>query len=136
MHAEAGIDRQMEVLHNQADQVASRLLQISADGKGLVPAPGYEKEWQEAREMLDILSRIYRKLETEKFATEPEDKEKAYRIVSGVLQDSLTLHVFQYGRYRYKVILIDPVTGHGCHGLELFIEGQGSHKKVISHSFF
>lgn len=74
MHAEAGIDRQMEVLHNQADQVASRMLQISADGKGLVPAPGYEKEWQEARGTLYILSRIYRKLEAEKFAPERSDE--------------------------------------------------------------
>lgn len=127
---------QLETIRQYADLVAFRIKQVSTDFTETEPAEGYEAEWHNAKKKMRILSDIYKHLEIEMFSPKPEDREKLYRIIANVLENSITVHVSQTGTARYEVTLFAAPDGKIRHGISIVLEGSGSAKKVVNHSFF
>ena len=125
-----------EVIHQYADLVDFRIKQLSTDSTKTVPLEGFEKEWERAKETLCILADIYKRLETDQFKPEPKDEEKLYDIIANILLSNLTVHVDKTGINREIVTLLSVPDGDIQHGIRIEIEGTGSVRKIISHSFF
>lgn len=130
------IKDKQEVIRQYVDLVSFRIAQISTDFTEAAPLEGYEAEWDHAKKTIRVLTDIYKRLETDRFSPEPEDKEKLYDIIANVLESDIAVHVNQTGTCRYEVMLFAVPDGKIRHGISIVLEGRGPVKKVISHSFF
>lgn len=128
--------RQTGVIQEYADLVGFRIKQLSTDFTETVPLKGFENEWKRAKETLSVLADIYKKLEADQFQPEPEDKEKLYDIIANVLQSNITVHVDKAGLTREIITLYSVPNRDARHGIRIEMEGTGSVRKIINHSFF
>ena len=128
--------KKLELIRSVSEFFGFALWKYSADYTQSKPLEGYEAEWKKAKEVMEILPDIYKRLETDQFCPEQDGKERLYDIIACILQDSLSIHVDVCGENRWKVTLLGVPQNHEFHGIEIIVEGKGSHKSVISHSFF
>ena len=128
--------KKLELIRSVSEFFGFALWKYSADYTQSKPLEGYEAEWKKAKEAMEILPDIYKRLETDQFCPEQDGKEKLYDIIACILQDSLSIHVDVCGENRWKVTLLGVPQNHEFHGIEIIVEGKEAIKVLSAIHFF